>query len=160
MMGWFRWLARPFMWTTATVESWFVSGRKLYKTQLQAFRYTIEDPYDIVRYYNDNGFHWRSDAKLFGFTLDHARKPWVTFKKKEGDCEDFMLLNEYLVEKITDYSERWAVSNKKGSWHAILVFPYKDGWGLLSNTRYSFHDTKEEALHHFYGLDHGSEMSM
>lgn len=154
-MGILSALAKFYMWVTSTTESMFSSGEIEYTKKLDKDIETLKNPYDIVQFYKRNGFKWRSDAKLFGITLDHARKPWLTYKKKQGDCEDFMLLSEYIIQKIgITGSERWAVEGEGQGWHAILIFPFSERFGLLSNTEFRVLKTKDDAIKEFYGNKH------
>lgn len=160
-IGWLGLLARPFYALTRFLNSLaHLSGRRQAVRSLEEFRQLVRSPNDIAIYYVQNGFHWKQDPKIAGITLEWARHPWVTWKQRWGDCEDFMLLNEHLIADVCPDTERWAVSDISGCWHAILVFPWKDGWGLLSNTRFTAYATHEEAITAFYGRRHRSELRM
>lgn len=158
-MGFLAVFSRCFYWVSSSIEEVFISGKKKNEEELSDAIEGFSSPWDVSNFYHKKNIKWRSDAKILGITLDHARKPWITYKKREGDCEDLMLLSEYILEKMGYKNlERWAINGKE--WHAILVFPYEGEWGLFSNTKFVICDSKEKAIEYFYGKNHNQAIKI
>ena len=160
-MTFFGFIARSYYWVTSNIESIFHSGKKKAISDMNKELKKMKTPTDIEKMYIILDFKWRSDKKLFRITLDHARKPWITYKEKQGDCEDFMLLSEWFLKRMGFKDiERYMLNGGEKGWHAVLLFRYKDKWVVGSNTRFVYFEDKEKAIEWFYGKYHKDSYQM
>lgn len=89
------------------------------------------DTYDTIQKFlkeeklttTDKYFEW----VFFNITyvsdkIDYAQSPEETLKLKQGDCEDFAILNQAVLKHFGIQSGFWGVYSNRKSGHAIIVF--------------------------------------
>ncbi len=69
----------------------------------------------VLKWVSDN-IEYRSDFQLYS-TLEYWATPEETFKKKAGDCEDFAILDLYLLKRDLDIEGKLVIGISKYSYN-------------------------------------------
>lgn len=160
-MSWLKLVSRPYYWLTQQLSAlWYWRQRRSAFVEMEKYRALLARPEDLQHLMQELGFAWRQDPKVLGVTMEWARAPWVTWLRRNGDCEDLTLLAEHMLRGIVHNPTRYALRSTEGNWHAVLLFSLHSGWGLWSNKSFVRFTTKEEALRYFYGARHDKALEI
>ena len=131
-----------------SIENFFYRKDKDFSlTALENARQNVANCRDMEAWHRSTGFVYQPDHKF----LDYGRSPWVTYLKKHGDCDDMMLLNEYILKgKYRNIMKAFVYSKTAG--HAILLLSRGDVWYVMSNTYCTGpYTSKENAIKSIFG---------
>ncbi len=148
-------ISKPiFSSVVAAIESLFLRmyyDRAKMIEGLEGLRESCRTAGDLEDWYEEVGFAWKGDP--LGGALDYASRPWVSFARKSGDCDDMAALAEQVLKgKYPEVRRAQTnVSIRKG--HVIVVMrDNEDKWWMMSNQncKGSFPDA-ETAIRSYYG---------
>lgn len=138
----------------AAVESLLLRARydraKMVKG-VEELRESCDTGEDLEAWYEEVGFAWKEDP--LGGVLDYASRPWVSFARKSGDCDDMATLAEYVLKGKYPEVRRAQTNVSLREGHLVVVMRDNDGkWWMMSNQncKGSFPDA-ETAVRSYYG---------
>lgn len=108
--------------------------------------FSIRTPQDMIHLMKEE-FRFEEDWSLFG-TEDYWQDPEEFWRLKSGDCEDYALFSQYILQRLGYESYVVSLYGEFGYAHTVNVFLTDTGYNVINEDRlYEYGaPTLEEAL--------------
>lgn len=106
----------------------------------------IDNPESLSSYLSEN-FTFEEDSDLFG-TVDYWQEPLEFWNLKKGDCEDYALFTQYVLQQKGMEAYLVSFYDRKSYAHTVTVFREENAYSVFNEDRLFRTHSKslEEAL--------------
>lgn len=117
---------------------------------LQKVLEEISTPEELAQWMSRH-FEFREDESLVG-SLDYWQRPEEFLRRRQGDCEDYALFAQYILQKMGIEAYVVSLYGERGYAHTITVFKDHGRFRILNEDRLlkDRAQTIEEALSRVY----------